>query len=89
MYHASEADCIIDFSIIYPSETFFANLLILKNVKSVVVLLNFSASVGEENEITENCIGEYSGVTRTLYLERCGKLVWLEERPPRDRTITR
>ena len=43
----------------------------------------------------EQCIGEYSGVTRTLYLEerytRCdsgsGKVFWVRDRPPRDRTI--
>ena len=45
----------------------------------------------------EQCIGEYSGVTRTLYLEqrytRCdsgsGKVYWVGNQPPRDRTIVR
>jgi len=59
----------------------------LKIISTIQVYFPISASVGEE--IIENCIGEYSGVTRTLYLERCGKLVWPGERPPRDRTITR
>lgn len=39
--------------------------------------------------IRQQCIGEYSGVTRTLYLERCGPVFWSGDRPPRDRTITR
>ena len=47
--------------------------------------------------VKEQCIGEYSGVTRTLYLEqrytRCesgsGKVYWAGERPPRDQTIVR
>ena len=39
--------------------------------------------------IKEQCIGEYSGVTRTLYLERCGEVYWVGERPPKDRTIKR
>ena len=46
----------------------------------------------------EQCIGEYSGVTRTLYLEqprttRCdsgsGKVYWVGDRPPRDQTIVK
>jgi hypothetical protein len=75
----------------------------------------FSASEDDSGTISENCIGEYSGVTRynsknlnrfvidnifrslkklefifrTLYLERCGKVIWPGERPPKDRTITR
>ena len=39
--------------------------------------------------ISEQCVGEYSGVTRTLYFERCGKVFWVGERPPKDRTIIR
>ena len=39
--------------------------------------------------ISEQCIGEYSGVTRTLYLERCGEVFWAADRPPKDRTIIR
>ena len=45
--------------------------------------------------VKEQCIGEYSGVTRTLYLEqrytRCssgsGKVYWVGNQPPKDRTI--
>ena len=45
--------------------------------------------------VREQCIGEYSGVTRTLYLEqrytRCesgsGKVYWVGDQPPRDKTI--
>ena len=40
-------------------------------------------------QIREQCIGEYSGVTRTLYLERCGQVFWAGDRPPKDRTIIR
>ena len=39
--------------------------------------------------IREQCIGEYSGVTRTLYLERCNPVFWVGDRPPKDRTIIR
>ena len=53
------------------------------------VLLIAAVEEDEFGAISENCIGEYSGVTRTLYLERCGKVVWPGERPPKDRTITR
>ena len=46
-----------------------------------------------EEGMREQCIGEYSGVTRTLYLERCesgsGKVFWAGDRPPKDRTIVR
>ncbi|CAB4069502.1 GABBR [Lepeophtheirus salmonis] len=41
-------------------------------------------------DVMEHCIGEYSGVTRTLYLERCGKVSWSPgDRPPKDRTFRR
>lgn len=43
----------------------------------------------EPFNIREQCIGEYSGVTRTLYLERCGQVFWVGDRPPKDRTIIR
>ena len=35
------------------------------------------------------CVGEYSGVTRTLHLEKCNDVVWDSPRgrPPKDRTI--
>ena len=35
------------------------------------------------------CVGEYSGVTRTLHLEKCNDVVWDNPngRPPKDRTI--
>ena len=39
--------------------------------------------------IQEQCIGEYSGVTRTLYLERCADVYWPGPNPPKDQTITR
>ena len=34
-------------------------------------------------------MGEYSGVTRTLHLEKCHDVVWASPhgRPPKDRTI--
>jgi len=45
--------------------------------------------VGEE----ERCIGEYSGVTRTLHMERCNPVTWPmfnnKSRPPKDRTFKR
>ena len=43
----------------------------------------------DSSEIRDQCIGEYSGVTRTLYLERCGEVFWSGDRPPKDRTIIR
>ena len=49
---------------------------------------NILSAVAEPiGSIVERCIGEYSGVTRTLYLERCGQVIWNGERAPRDRTI--
>jgi len=43
--------------------------------------------IGED----ETCIGEYSGVTRTLHMERCNPVVWPKNKtkPPKDRTYTR
>jgi len=43
--------------------------------------------IGED----EVCIGEYSGVTRTLHMERCNPVVWPKNKtkPPKDRTYTR
>ena len=38
-------------------------------------------------ELDERCIGEYSGVTRTLHLEKCDKIQWVNKRPPKDRTF--
>ena len=58
----------------------------------VIYNLYFSGGDGgseEEPSIREQCIGEYSGVTRTLYLERCGQVYWVGDRPPKDRTIIR
>ena len=37
--------------------------------------------------LDERCIGEYSGVTRTLHLEKCEKIQWVKNRPPKDRTF--
>ena len=41
----------------------------------------------------EQCIGEYSGLTRTLYMERCGAVTWPlvnnRSKPPKDRTFAR
>ena len=37
--------------------------------------------------MTTQCVGEYSGVTRTLHMEKCEKMKWAGPRPPRDRTI--
>ena len=44
-------------------------------------------SPGEE----ELCVGEYSGVTRTLHMERCHAVSWPGNRtkPPKDRTYER
>lgn len=39
--------------------------------------------------LNADCVGEYSGVTRTLHMEKCGQMVWAKLRPPRDRTITK
>ena len=46
-------------------------------------------SEAKTTEVIEHCIGEYSGVTRTLYFERCGEVFWVGDRPPKDRTIIR
>ena len=46
-------------------------------------------SGGSGGSIQEQCIGEYSGVTRTLYLERCSDVYWPGPNPPKDQTITR
>ncbi len=36
------------------------------------------------------CIGEYSGVTRTLHLEKCNDIFWHnKDKPPRDLTVTK
>ena len=39
------------------------------------------------------CIGEYSGVTRTLHMERCSPVTWPvfnnKSKPPKDRTFKR
>ena len=53
--------------------------------------LDMMEDFDSENTVTvrEQCIGEYSGVTRTLYLERCGQVFWPGDRPPKDRTIIR
>lgn len=53
---------------------------------NVVIKQLVRANDNPEN-INERCIGEYSGVTRTLYLERCGEVYWEDDRPPKDRTI--
>ena len=37
--------------------------------------------------LTERCVGEYSGVTRTLHLEKCDEIQWERNRPPKDRTF--
>ncbi len=56
---------------------------------------------GEENDfygddsapvddgLVERCIGEYSGVTNTLHLEKCDDIKWVRNRPPKDRTFQR
>ena len=54
-----------------------------------VVIKLMVASNEDEEKMVEHCIGEYSGVTRTLYLERCGRVFWAADRPPKDRTIIR
>lgn len=33
------------------------------------------------------CIGEYSGITRTLHLERCDQVFWPRNKAPKDRTF--
>ena len=48
-----------------------------------------SGGSGGGGSIQEQCIGEYSGVTRTLYLERCSDVYWPGPNPPKDQTITR
>jgi gamma-aminobutyric acid type B receptor len=45
--------------------------------------------VEEEDSLNERCIGEYSGVTRTLHLEKCENIKWVKNRPPKDRTFSR
>ena len=54
-----------------------------------VVIKQMVASNEDGEKMVEHCIGEYSGVTRTLYLERCGRVFWAADRPPKDRTIIR
>ena len=45
--------------------------------------------LGTNNSISAVCIGEYSGVTRTLHLEKCKKIFWHRGKPPKDHTVTR
>ncbi len=40
-----------------------------------------------ESELSSRCVGEYSGVTRTLHIEKCNDFHWDTGKPPRDRTI--
>lgn len=54
-----------------------------------MIFLSWAANNSNPDQMVERCIGEYSGVTRTLYLERCGKVFWAADRPPKDRTIIR
>ena len=57
-------------------------LIFLKDRKKISYELYFYFSAKKDKDpnsrtgIHEQCIGEYSGVTRTLYLERCGKGYW-------------
>ena len=42
----------------------------------------------ENGEFKPVCVGEYSGVTRTLHLEKCEEIFWIKK-PPKDRTNIR
>ena len=54
-----------------------------------IIRKNTMENDNDNTDIYEHCIGEYSGVTRTLYFERCGEVFWVGDRPPKDRTIIR
>ena len=70
-------------------------LIFLKDRKKISYELYFYFSAKKDKDpnsrtgIHEQCIGEYSGVTRTLYLQRCGKVYWRDGKQPKDRTIKR
>ena len=90
MFNTQFKKILITFAGIF--ELYFGEVKILESIlvtSWLEWLALFSASEDDPDIISENCIGEYSGVTRTLYFERCGKVVWPGERPPKDRTITR
>ena len=51
----------------------------------LIFIVRFISSVCLGDE--EKCVGEYSGVTRTLHMERCNQISW--NKVPKDRTVTR
>ncbi len=51
--------------------------------------MQFSFTVEVNGTIETVCIGEYSGVTNTLHLEKCNDIYWYKNRPPKDRTFSR
>ena len=61
----------------------------LSNVKNVFNSSSHIISLDHNGTFEAYCIGEYSGVTNTLQLEKCHQLVFARNRPPRDRTIRR